>query len=69
MRSNREGREVVNIINRHAPSGFVAGVAWVGAFVYFVHDAKTFGDVLFGFVESIVWPGILVYHILLTIHA
>lgn len=68
-RENREGREVVKIINKHAPSGFVAFVAWVGAFVYFVHDAKAFGDVLWGFVESLVWPGILVYHVLKALGA
>jgi hypothetical protein len=64
VREGKESREVVKIINKHGPSGFVAFVAWVGAFVYFVHAAKNFGDVLWGFVESLVWPGVLVYHVL-----
>lgn len=60
----KSDKATVNVINRHGPFGFVALVAFIGAFVYFSHDAHNFGAVLWAFVEAIVWPGILVYHVL-----
>lgn len=59
----------VKVINQYGPSGFVAFVAWVGAFVYFLQGTKDFGDVLWAFVQACVWPGILVYHVLQSLGA
>ncbi len=59
----------VKIINRHGPMGFVAFVAFVGAFVYFLQGTHNFGDVLFAFIKAIVWPGFVVYHVLLFLGA
>lgn len=46
------------------PMGWVAFVAFIGAFVYFAQGAKDFVGFLNAFFEAIVWPGILVYHVL-----
>ena len=59
----------VKVINQYGPSGFVAFVAWVGAFVYFLQGTKDFGDVVWTFLQACVWPGILVYHVLKLVGA
>lgn len=60
----KSDKATVKVINQHGPAGFVGFVAFIGAFVYFLQDAKDFGDVMFAFLEAIVWPGILIYHVL-----
>ncbi|MDB5184114.1 MAG: hypothetical protein JWO07_795 [Candidatus Saccharibacteria bacterium] len=64
-----ESGERIRIINQHGTFGSIAFVTWIGAFVYFIHDAKNFGDFLFGFLEAWVWPGILLYHVLKAVGA
>lgn len=59
----------VKIINQHGPMGFVAFVAFVGAFIYFCQTAHNFGDVLFAFIKALVWPGFVVYHVLQVLAA
>jgi hypothetical protein len=53
----------------HAPVGVFGVVGFVGAFVYFANTAHNAGEFLFAFVQALVWPGILVYHVLLALHA
>lgn len=57
------------VINQHGPSGFVAFIAWVGAFVYFLQGTKDFGDVVMAFLQACVWPAIAVFHVLRTLGA
>jgi hypothetical protein len=52
------------IINQHGPMGFVLFTAFVGAFIYFLQNTNSFGDVLFALIKAFVWPGFLVYHAL-----
>lgn len=59
----------VKVINQHGPFGFVMFVAFIGAFVYFLRDSKDFGDAIVAFLQAIVWPGILIYNVLLSLHA
>jgi hypothetical protein len=65
----KEGKPTVKIINQHGPFGFVMFVAWVGAFVYFLHDVKDLGDVVMAFLQACVWPGIVLYHVLQVLNA
>jgi len=58
----------VKVINQ-GPSGFLAFVAFVGAFVYFAQGANDFGDFVWAFLQAIVWPAILVFHVLQTLGA
>lgn len=64
-----DAKTTVKVINDYGPLGWALFVAWAGALVYFVHDAKNFGDVLWGFLESIVWPGIVMYQVLQLLNA
>jgi hypothetical protein len=57
------------VVYDKGPMGFVLFVAWVGALVYFEHDAIGIGGVLWAFLESIVWPGIVLYHVLQVLGA
>jgi hypothetical protein len=42
-------------------SGGVYGLAFIGAAVYFIGHAATFGAGVLGFLKAIVWPAFLVY--------
>lgn len=53
----------------HAPMGWAAFVAFIGAFVYFARDAHDFVAYVNAFVQALVWPGILVYNVLKLLHA
>jgi len=44
--------------------GYAAFVAYVGAIVYFLQDAKHVGDGIYAFIEAAVWPGIVVFYVL-----
>lgn len=57
------------IINQHGPSGFVMFIAFVGALIYFMEQARGFGEVLLAFLKALVWPGYLIYHALQALGA
>jgi hypothetical protein len=40
------------------------GLGFVGALVYFIGHAASFGDGVFGFLKALVWPAIIVYNLL-----
>ncbi len=42
-------------------TGAVYGLGFVGALVYFIQHATTFGMGIFGLLKAMVWPAILVY--------
>lgn len=48
----------------HAPMGWAAFVAFIGAFMYFARNANDFVEFVNAFVQALVWPGILVYNVL-----
>lgn len=62
-------RNKTTVIKDHGPFGFAAFVAFVGAFVYFARNAHDFVGYFNAFVDALVWPGVLVYHVLLMLHA
>jgi len=45
-------------------SAFVYFVAFIGALIYFIGHAATFGMGVLGFLKAIVWPAILCYKLL-----
>lgn len=53
----------VKVINKHVGGGgnAVYGLGLVGALVYFVGNAATFGDGIIGILKAIVWPAFLIY--------
>ena len=44
--------------------GTVYGMAMIGALVYFVRHAATFGAGVFGVVKALLWPPVLMYRLL-----
>lgn len=46
------------------PSGAIYGLGFVGALVYFIQHAASFGDGVFGVVKALIWPAILIYRVL-----
>ena len=41
----------------------------IGAAVYFIQVAHSFGDGLLGVLKAIVWPAVLIYEVLKFLHA
>ncbi|MEI8133685.1 MAG: hypothetical protein WCH46_01250 [bacterium] len=56
--------------NRTNPgaSGGVYGLAFIGAVVYYIQHATSFGDGLVGILKALIWPAILIYHVLEKLH-
>jgi len=52
---------------KHAGSG-AAGTIWflgfIGALVYFIQQADSFGAGIIGFLKALVWPAFLIYNLL-----
>ncbi len=46
-----------------AGGGAVYGLGWIGALVFFLQQADTFGGYVLGFLKSLVWPAFLVYEL------
>ena len=54
-------------VKKHTGSG-AAGTIWflgfVGAAVYFIQQAGTFGEGVIAFLKALVWPAFLIYNLL-----
>ena len=54
-------------IKKHTGSG-AAGAVWclgfIGAVVYFIQQADSFGTGVIGFLKALVWPAFLIYNLL-----
>ncbi len=49
------------VIHRGSTSEAVYGLGFIGACVYFIGHAATFGLGVLGFLKALVWPAFLVY--------
>jgi len=45
-------------------SSAIYGLAFIGALIYFIQHATSFGTACLGVLKAIVWPAILVYKLL-----
>ena len=59
--SNDSEKCCKNNNSSHASGGAVYGLGFIGAAVYFISQAATFGAGLVGFLKEMVWPAFLVY--------
>lgn len=59
--SNDSDKCCKNNNSSHASGGAVYGLGFIGAAVYFISQAATFGAGLVGFLKAMVWPAFLVY--------
>jgi hypothetical protein len=51
----------VKMVHRDGSCGAVYGLGFIGACVYFIGSAATFGMGVLGFLKALVWPAFLVY--------
>ena len=65
--SSKQFHQETKIINKHSGSG-IAGAAYfmafIGAAVYYIQQATSFGIGAIGFLKALVWPAFLVYDLL-----
>ena len=52
-----------------ASGGAVYGLGLIGAAIYFISQAATFGNGVVGFLKALVWPAFLVYEALKALGA
>jgi hypothetical protein len=45
-------------------SGGGYGLAFLGALIYYIQHANSFGEGVLGVLKAIIWPLMLVYHLL-----
>jgi len=45
-------------------SGAVYGLGFLGAVIYYISTATSFGVGLLGFIKAIFWPGFLIFELL-----
>ncbi|MFI5264724.1 MAG: hypothetical protein ACHQM6_09435 [Candidatus Kapaibacterium sp.] len=51
--------------NRNASiSSGTYGLGLIGALVYYIQHATSFGDGVLGFLKALIWPAMLVYNLL-----
>lgn len=43
--------------------GVVYGLGFIGAVVYYLQHASTFGAGVLGFLKALVWPALLIYKV------
>lgn len=59
--SNNSDRSCKKHNSSHASGGAVYGLGFIGAAVFFISKAATFGAGVVGFLKAMVWPAFLVY--------
>ncbi len=59
----RQEQPRTKIVNRSAAEA-VYGLGFIGALIYYIQHAATFGLGLLGVLKAIVWPAMVVYRVL-----
>ncbi len=67
-RSKREWKSGVKK-SGSGPGGAAYFLGFIGALVYYLQQASSFGSGVIGILKAIVWPAFLVYHVLLYLRA
>jgi hypothetical protein len=57
-------KEMCGKMPNNACGGAVYGLGLVGAAIYFIQHASTFGEGVLGFLKALVWPAMLIYKLL-----
>lgn len=55
-------------MKNNATGGGFYFIGFIGAAVYYIGHADTFGMGVFGFLKACVWPAMLVYHALIVLY-
>jgi hypothetical protein len=56
-------------VQNNAPAGAVYGLGLIGAAIYYIGAATTFGMGVLGFLKAVVWPVFLVMEALKSLNA
>jgi hypothetical protein len=51
-------------VNCNGISGGIYGMAFLGALVYYIQHATSFGTVVWGILKAIFWPAVIIYKVL-----
>ena len=54
-------------VQNNAPASAVYGLGLIGAAIYYISTATSFGIGFLGFLKALVWPAFLVYEALKTL--
>lgn len=55
-------------MKRDGALGGAYGLAFIGALVYYIQHANSFGAGVVGFLKALVWPAFVIYHLLGHLH-
>ncbi len=61
---NEQEKQKSKVIYKGGASDAVYGFGLIGAWVYYLSHAATFGMAILGILKGIVWPAMLVYELL-----
>jgi hypothetical protein len=50
-------------VSKNQGGNAVYGLGLIGALIYYLQQATTFGQGIFGFLKAFVWPAFLVYEL------
>jgi hypothetical protein len=59
-----EKKTNVKVFNNNTSGGAMYGLGLVGAAIYYISTAASFGAGVVGFLKALVWPAFLVYELL-----
>jgi hypothetical protein len=59
-----ERRKRTTVVRETHVSNGLYGLGFIGALIYFIQTATSFGDGAIGLLKAIVWPAILIYEAL-----
>lgn len=62
--ATKQDRPRTKIINRGTASEAVYGFGFIGALIYYIQHAATFGMGLLGILKAMVWPAMVIYKVL-----
>lgn len=66
---NDQPTKKVTVINRYkGPGGGAYFLGFVGALIYYLQQAATFGEGAIGLIKALFWPAFLIYHLFGFLH-
>ena len=55
------------MVKKCGDGGALYFVGFIGAVVYYIQHADSFGAGVMGFLKALVWPAMLVYHLMISL--
>lgn len=64
LNSSEHEHKKKNKVKCNGISGGIYGMAFLGALVYYLQHATSFGTVVWGILKAIFWPAVIIYKVL-----